>query len=117
MDRRRRDAPGPDSALADPAGRLRAKIRSRATIAQRSRLDLPDDRSLQDAVDWGKQNLADLTRTASDLRSASSTRAGPTRRRRDRRGATFIGAGYPDYPWLFATDGAYTAFAAVAWAS
>ena len=27
---------------------------------------------------------------------------------------TFIGAGYPDYPWLFATDGEYTAFAAVA---
>ena len=26
----------------------------------------------------------------------------------------FIGAGYPDYPWLFATDGEYTAFPAVA---
>ena len=28
--------------------------------------------------------------------------------------ATFFGAGYPDYPWLFATDGEYTAFPAVA---
>ena len=28
--------------------------------------------------------------------------------------ATFFGAGYPDYPWMFATDGEYTAFAAVA---
>ena len=27
--------------------------------------------------------------------------------------ATWIGAGYPDYPWLFGTDAEYTAFAAV----
>ena len=26
---------------------------------------------------------------------------------------TWIGAGYPDYPWLFGTDAEYTAFAAV----
>ena len=26
----------------------------------------------------------------------------------------FLGAGFPDYPWLFATDGEYTAFASVA---
>ena len=26
----------------------------------------------------------------------------------------FIGAGWPDYQWLFATDGEYTAFASVA---
>ena len=26
----------------------------------------------------------------------------------------FFGAGFPDYPWLFATDGEFTAFAAVA---
>jgi hypothetical protein len=28
--------------------------------------------------------------------------------------ADWIGAGWPDYPWLFATDGEYTAFASVA---
>src|SRR5213078_2823315 len=28
--------------------------------------------------------------------------------------AHWIGAGYPDYPWIFATDAEYTAFAAVA---
>ncbi len=28
--------------------------------------------------------------------------------------ARWIGAGWPDYPWLFATDGEYTGFAAVA---
>ena len=48
-------------------------------------------------------------------RSASSTRARRTRAPVDNvKRATFIGAGYPDYPWLFATDGEYTAFAAVA---
>ena len=48
-------------------------------------------------------------------RSASSTRARPTpRRSRRSERATFVGAGYPDYPWLFATDGEYTAFASVA---
>ena len=25
-----------------------------------------------------------------------------------------MGAGFPDYPWMFATDGEYTAFASVA---
>ena len=38
----------------------------------------------------------------------------PARRSHNVKRATFIGAGYPDYPWLFATDGEYTAFAAVA---
>ena len=28
--------------------------------------------------------------------------------------ARWVGAGYPDYPWMFATDGEYTAFASVA---
>ena len=47
--------------------------------------------------------------------SASSTRASSTRRRSPRcASATFVGAGYPDYPWMFATDGEYTAFASVA---
>ena len=72
---------------------------------------------------------------ASRTRSTRASRTSPTSRRRPRtwqirfvdRGkayprpigtrrprSTFIGAGYPDYPWLFATDGEYTAFAAVA---
>jgi hypothetical protein len=28
--------------------------------------------------------------------------------------ARWVGAGFPDYPWMFATDGEYTAFASVA---
>ena len=78
-------------------------------------MDLPGDRSLQNAVDYGKQNLADLTQTAEDLAIRFVDRGKAYPRpigSLDR--VTFIGAGYPDYPWLFATDGEYTAFAAVA---
>ncbi len=69
----------------------------------------------QKAVDYGKQNLADLTQTAKDLnlRFVDRGKAYP-RPIGVLEEATFIGAGYPDYPWLFATDGEYTAFAAVA---
>ena len=46
---------------------------------------------------------------------ARSTRARTTRRRRRTMArARFVGAGFPDYPWLFATDGEFTAFASVA---
>ena len=112
--RRHRARPRP-GARATPAATLRAKYRARTKLHSRSRVDLPGDRSLQNAVDYGKQNLADLTQTARTWRSASSTSGksyprpvGSSSR------VTFIGAGYPDYPWLFATDGEYTAFAAVA---
>jgi hypothetical protein len=104
------------AALQDPAALLRAKRRSRAQVADRSRLDLPGDRRLQSAVEWGKQNLADLTQSASDLkvRWVNQGKDNPRLPIDTLERATFIGAGYPDYPWLFATDGEYTAFAAVA---
>ena len=51
----------------DPAAQLRAKIARRAALASRSRLDLPGDRELQESIEWGKQNLADLTQTAVEL--------------------------------------------------
>jgi len=103
------------SALDDPAAQLRAKTRSRNALDARSKVDLPGDRKLQSAIDWGKQNLADLTQTAEDLkiRFVDEGKANPAPDGTIRR-ASFIGAGYPDYPWLFATDGEYTAFAAVA---
>ena len=81
----------------------------------RSQVDLPGDRQLQEAVDWGKQNIADLTQTATDLRirfvDQGKQYPAPVTTLRE---ATFVGAGYPDYPWMFATDGEYTAFASVA---
>ena len=99
----------------DPADQLQAKIDDRVALALRSRLDLPGDRELQESIEWGKQNLADLTQTAIGMRirDVDEGRAAPPPIATIKR-ATFVGAGYPDYPWLFATDGEYTAFASVA---
>jgi hypothetical protein len=103
------------AALKDPDAQLAAKQRARTELAAHSRISLPANRQLQEAIEWGKQNLADLTQTATNLklRFVDQGKAYPAPVRTVRR-ATFIGAGYPDYPWLFATDGEYTAFAAVA---
>ena len=99
--------------IADPAGLLAEKQRSRRALGRWSRLSLPGNRLLQDSVDWGKQNLADLTQRATDLeiRWANEgkewTFEGSVPRVR------WVGAGFPDYPWLFAVDGEYTAHASV----
>jgi hypothetical protein len=102
-------------ALRDPAGELSAKVASRDRLAQWSQVSLPGDPLLQHALDWGKQNLADLTQTASDLQIRWTNQGkqfppplGTVAH------ARWFGAGYPDYPWIFATDGEYTAFAAMA---
>src|SRR4051794_22132750 len=102
-------------ALRDPGRQLAEKAGARARLGEYSQLDLPGDRQLQEAVDWGKQNLADLTQTATDLklRFTDEGKAYPPPIATIP-SVTFFGAGYPDYPWLFATDGEYTAFAAVA---
>jgi hypothetical protein len=103
------------AALQDPDGQLAAKIAARKKLSESSQVSLPGDKLLQNAVDWGKQNLADVTQTASDLqiRWTNQGKQFPTPL-----GSVghvrFFGAGYPDYPWLFATDGEYTNFAAVA---
>jgi hypothetical protein len=105
-----------DAALQDPTAQLTAKQQARNALQARSRVDLPGDRRLQEAVDWAKQNLADLTQTATNLRIrfVDQGKAYPEDTEGTVRRATFFGAGYPDYPWLFATDGEYTAFPAVA---
>ncbi len=101
-------------ALRDPAGELAAKIASRETLGNNTVVSLPGDSLLQDAVTWGKQNLADETQTASDLQIRWTNQGtqylaplGTVAH------ARWFAAGYPDYPWIFATDGEYTAFAAV----
>jgi hypothetical protein len=100
--------------LANPVGELAAKVAARTRLGQQSSLSLPGDPDLQQAVDWGKQNLADLTLSARNLQVRWTNQGAqypaplgtvPS--------ATWIGAGYPDYPWIFGTDGEYTAFAAV----
>jgi hypothetical protein len=102
-------------ALRDPAGALAAKIDSRDRLSKWSQVSLPGDRLLQHAIDWGKQNLADLTQTASDLQirwTNQGKQFPPPLGTVDH--ARWFGAGYPDYPWIFATDGEYTNFAAMA---
>ena len=101
--------------LTDPAGKLAAKVATRQAVDGNTVVDLPGDRLLEQSIQWSKQMLA-----ASDQRVANPrlrvVRAGreypppvgtvPSMR--------WLGAGWPDYPWLFGTDGEYTAFAAVA---
>jgi hypothetical protein len=102
-------------ALSDPAGELRDKIAARQALSRQTQTSLPGDPLLQNAIDWGKQNLADLTQTASNLQIRWTNQGkqfppplGTVTHSR------WFGAGYPDYPWIFATDGEYTAFPAVA---
>jgi hypothetical protein len=102
------------NALADPDGALERKIASRERLASYTQLSLPGDRRLARGIDWGKQNIRDLTQQADDLRirDVDEGRAYPPALGTVDH-ARWIGAGYPDYPWIFATDAEYTAFASV----
>jgi hypothetical protein len=104
-----------DRLLRNPAAKLAAKVADRHRIARMTRLSLPGDPLVQDAVEWGKQNLADSTQSAENLQIRWTDQGkqfppplGTVPR------ATWFAAGFPDYPWIFGTDGEYTAFAAVA---
>lgn len=103
------------TALRDPAALLARKIAARRAVAGNTVVDLPGDRLLQQSVEWSKQNLADSVQEADDLH-LRITKEGtefpaPTGTLAK---ARWIGAGFPDYPWMFGTDGEYTSFAAVA---
>jgi hypothetical protein len=101
--------------LRDPEGQLEAKVADRQRWGARTQLSLPGDRRLQAAVDWGKQNVLDLTRYAEDLKIRWLDQGKQyTAPLGTVRSARWVGAGFPDYPWMFATDGEYTAFASVA---
>jgi hypothetical protein len=103
------------AALRDPAGQLADKVAARERWGRWTRLSLPGDRRLQDAVDWGKQNILDLTRVAEDLEIRWTDQGRQFPPPDGTVGsARWVGAGFPDYPWMFATDGEYTAFASVA---
>src|SRR4029453_2928620 len=100
--------------LHDPSRALAEKVASREKLAGVTQLSLPGDPLVENAIEWGKQNIADLTLQAKNLEirwtdqgSQFPTPSGTVR------SATWIGAGYPDYPWIFGTDAEYTGFAAV----
>ena len=94
---------------------FRAKLESRRKLERYSQLSLPGDPLLAQGIDWSKQNLADSVQVAEGLqvRELREGRQYP-RPSGSVQHVRFVGAGWPDYPWLFATDGEYTAFAAVA---
>jgi hypothetical protein len=96
-----------------PRGLLREKRAARRALARWSRVDLPGDRLLQESIDWGKQNLADLTQTATDLEIRWTNEGKEWTFEGDVPRVGWVGAGFPDYPWLFAVDGEYTAHANV----
>lgn len=102
-------------ALRDPLTLLAAKTAARNEVADWSQVDIPGDPLLQRSVTWSKQNLADSVQQSENLR-LRSTNAGtqypPSVGTVD--SVRWLGAGWPDYPWLFGTDGEYTAFASVA---
>jgi hypothetical protein len=103
------------SVIATPEALLEQKISDRLALREKTRLSLPGDEQLAESIDWSKQNLADSVQVAEDL-EIRETNAGknylpPEGEVPDVR---FLGAGFPDYQWLFGTDGEYTAFASVA---
>ncbi|MDQ2749183.1 MAG: glycogen debranching protein, partial [Actinomycetota bacterium] len=102
-------------ALAHPARLLAAKVAERKTLAAQTAVSLPGDPQLAASVAWSKQNLADSRQQARNLAlrvtNAGTEYPAPTATLAD---ARWIGAGWPDYPWIFGTDAEYTAFAAVA---
>ncbi|WP_266075714.1 glucosidase family protein [Haladaptatus caseinilyticus] len=104
-----------ESVLYDPVTTLRRKVEHRRSIANRTRISLPGDPLLEQSIEWSKQNLADSVQEAHDL-DVRYTNEGteypePLGNIDTLR---FYGAGFPDYQWLFAVDGEYTTFAALA---
>src|SRR5215218_2378034 len=98
------------TALNNPAGLLSQKVNSRLALLNKTDVNLPDS-TLQAAFDWGKLNMADLRITVKDMKLRDvdeGNRYPPPVKTIS--SATGIGAGFPDYPWYFGTDGAYTAY-------
>jgi hypothetical protein len=104
-----------DKALRNPERLLADKVSHRMELAGNTVVDLPGDPLLQRSIEWSKQNLADSVQHVRNmrLRVTHEGRQYPAPVGTLER-AGWLGAGWPDYPWLFGTDGEYTAFASVA---
>jgi hypothetical protein len=100
--------------LADPDGFLSQKIAQRVTVLGLSNVTIPDQ-TAQDAFNWAKLNLADMNRTVlnAEIRDTQEGTVYPPPIA-EFPILTGFGAGYPDYPWFFGTDGCYTTFGLVA---
>ncbi|MBV8141327.1 MAG: hypothetical protein JOZ60_04700, partial [Verrucomicrobia bacterium] len=100
--------------LANPGNLLADKIKERLHALAQSDAKIPEA-SVQAAFNWAKLNLADMRRIVLDaeIRDTEEGTVYPSPL------AFFpflsgFGAGYPDYPWFFGTDGCYTTFPLVA---
>ncbi|MDX6321311.1 MAG: hypothetical protein QOF52_1169 [Propionibacteriaceae bacterium] len=103
------------AALADPVGAVEDKVSARQRVDAASTVFLPGDPLLASSVTWSKQMLAASVQQSEDVRlrvvHAGKAYPPPTATLKSMR---WLGAGFPDYTWLFGTDGEYTAYAAVA---
>lgn len=94
--------------LADPARLLAQKVAERDAVAGQSSFQVPDA-LVNQALLWGKLNLADLHRTVKDLEirdvNAGQSYPPPIKTVPSLSG---IDAAYPDYAEFFGTDGAYS---------
>ena len=101
--------------LAQPDGLLRAKISERQQLLSQAQIHVPDE-GIQAAFDWGKLNLADMRRTVRDMmvRDTMEGTVYPSPLTPTFPVLSGFGAGYPDYPWFFGTDGAYSTFSLAA---
>ncbi|WP_163569143.1 glucosidase family protein [Fodinicola feengrottensis] len=101
--------------LRDPDAEFEAKLTARKAVDARTVVDLPGDPLLAQSVEWTKQNLADAVQETHNLQlrptNGGTVYPAPVGTLDS---ARWIAAGFPDYSWLFGTDGEYTAFAAVA---
>ena len=97
--------------LASPDELLSAKISGRQNVLSQAQIQVPDA-DIQAAFDWGKLNLADMQRTVRDVmvRDTMEGTVYPSPLTPSFDVLSGFGAGYPDYPWFFGTDGAYSIF-------
>jgi hypothetical protein len=102
-------------ALDNPEAALHALVRARTQVNALSNVSLPGSPLLAKSVAWSKQMLAASEQRVQDLQlrvvNAGQAYPPPAGTLKSMR---WLGAGWPDYSWLFGTDGEYTAFAAVA---
>jgi glycogen debranching enzyme len=100
--------------LADPRGLFEEKMMARLALLDQTKVELPDQ-AIAAAFDWGKLNMADMRITFTDVkvRDVDEGREYPEPVTTLPE-LTGIGAGFPDYPWLFGTDGAYTSYPLIA---
>jgi hypothetical protein len=101
--------------LAFPDELLREKISGRQLVLSQAQIQVPDA-DIQAAFDWGKLNLADMQRTVRDVmvRDTKEGTVYPSPLMPSFPALSGFGAGYPDYPWFFGTDGAYSIFSLAA---